>query len=275
MRYKYGFIGTGNMGSALARAVVKKCPQNEIALANRSSVKAETLSDEMGGTVLDSESLCESSRFILLCVKPQMLENLMPTLKTALLKNFDDTGIKPVLITPAAGVTMDTVLSLTGITEWPVIRIMPNTPVSIGDGVILATKNTFVADDDFSTFVSDFSAAGIVEILPEELIDAASVISGCGPAYIYMYIDALAKAGQQLGLSREMAENLAKATARGSAALSMASDESLETLRERVCSPGGSTIEGVKSFITSDLDKVVEKALAAAYNRTKELAEGK
>ena len=72
-----------------------------------------------------------------------------------------------------------------------------------------------------------------------------------------------------------MAENLAKVTARGSAALSMASDESLETLRERVCSPGGSTIEGVKSFLNSDLDKVVEKALAAAYNRTKELAEGK
>ena len=112
MRYKYGFIGTGNMGSALARAVVKECPQNEIALVNRSSVKAETLSDEIGGMVLDNESLCESSRFILLCVKPQMLENLMPTLKTALLKNFDDTGIKPVLITPAAGVKITEAASI-------------------------------------------------------------------------------------------------------------------------------------------------------------------
>ncbi len=275
MRYKYGFIGTGNMGCALARAVVKKCPQNEVALANRSSVKAEALSDEIGGTILDNVTLCEKSKFILLCVKPQMLENLMPTLKSALLKNFEGSAEKPILVTPAAGVTMDTLLSLTGINEWPVIRIMPNTPVSVGDGVILATKNDFVTDGDFATFVSDFSAAGSIEILPENLIDAGSVISGCGPAYIYMYIEALAKAGENLGLSRETAESLAKTTARGSAALSITSDESLKTLRERVCSPGGSTIEGVKSLLESDLDGVVERALNAAFNRTKELAEGK
>lgn len=275
MRYKYGFIGTGNMGCALARAAVKKCSQNELALANRTSVKAKTLSDEIGGTVLDNVTLCEESKFILLCVKPQMLENLMPTLKSALLKNFNDSAEKPILVTPAAGVAMDTLLSLTGIDEWPVIRIMPNTPVSVGDGVILATKNDFVADDDFTTFVSDFSAAGSIEILPENLIDAGSVISGCGPAYIYMYIDALAKAGESLGLSREIAESLAKATTRGSAALSITSDESLETLRTRVCSPGGSTIEGVKSLLKSDLDGVVERALNAAFNRTKELADGK
>lgn len=274
MRYKYGFIGIGNMGSALARAVSKKCSQSEIALANKTTVKAETLSDEIGGTVTDNLSLCECSENILLCVKPQTLKSLMPTLKDALLDNACRTGKKPVLITPAAGITTDTLLSLTGLSEWPVIRIMPNTPVSIGEGVILATKNDFVAKDDFDAFVSDFSAAGVIEILPEDLIDAASVISGCGPAYIYMYIEALAKAGEKLGLSRDAAESLAKATARGSASLSLASDESLETLRERVCSPGGSTIEGVKSFADSDLDNVVEKALFAAFNRTKELAEG-
>lgn len=274
MRYKYGLIGIGNMGSALARAVSKKCSQSEIALANKTTVKAKALSDEIGGTVTDNLSLCENSENILLCVKPQTLKNLMPTLKNALLDNACRTGKKPVIITPAAGITTDTLLSLTGLSEWPVVRIMPNTPVSIGEGVILATKNDFVAKDDFDAFVSDFSAAGVIEILPEDLIDAASVISGCGPAYIYMYIEALAKAGEKLGLSRDVAESLAKATARGSASLSMVSDESLETLRERVCSPGGSTIEGVKSFAGSNLDNVVEKALFAAFNRTKELAEG-
>ena len=128
-------------------------------------------------------------------------------------------------------------------------------------------------DAAFEAFLDDFSEAGVlVPLEKEELIDVGMTISGCGPAYVYMYIDAMAKAGEKLGLDYETAATLAKATCRGSALLSELSDRSLEDLRIAVCSPGGTTIEGVESLWASDLDGVVEKALKAAYDRSVELA---
>ncbi|MBQ8469161.1 MAG: pyrroline-5-carboxylate reductase, partial [Clostridia bacterium] len=176
------------------------------------------------------------------------------------------------IVTMAAGTKMETVLELAG-GEYPVIRIMPNTPVSVGAGVLLIVRNDKVSDEVFEAFLEDFEAAGaLVPLEQEALIDVGMTISGCGPAYVYMYIDAMAKAGEKLGLDYETAATLAKATTRGSALLSEVSDKSLEDLRIAVCSPGGTTIEGVKSLWESDLDEVVEKALTAAYDRSVELS---
>lgn len=266
--YRYGFIGTGNMGAALARALDKNI---SVALSNRNVAKAQALADELGFVATSNEDVAQNSEFVILGVKPQMLPELCPTITDALKKNVDTTGKKPIVITMAAGVKMETLCGMLGDT-YPVIRIMPNTPVAIGEGVILASKNELVTDEDFDVFIEDFSGAGSVHKLPENLIDAGTVVSGCGPAYIYMYIDALAKAGAALGLDHETAVALAQETAKGAASLSMQSNKSLEELRIAVCSPGGSTIEGVKSFVDSDLDGVVKKALDCAYKRNKELA---
>ncbi len=266
--YRYGFIGTGNMGAALARALDKGMA---VALANRSAEKAKVLADELGFVATSNEEVAENSAFIMLGVKPQILPELCPTISCALKNNAEINGRKPVVITMAAGVKMASLCGMLG-DDYPVIRIMPNTPVAIGEGVILASKNELVTDEDFDSFISDFSGAGSVHKLPEDLIDAGTVVSGCGPAYIYMYIEALAKAGESLGLDYDMAVMLAQETARGAASLSIHSDRSLEDLRISVCSPGGSTIEGVKSFAESDLDGVVKTALDCAYRRNKELA---
>ncbi len=260
MMYKYGFIGAGNMGSALATAL--KIDRAEIAISNRTEEKGKALADAIGVKFTTNDDIALNSKYVVLGVKPQVLPDLMPTLESALLRNNS-----AILVTMAAGVKCNTLSE-----DRPVIRIMPNTPASIGEGVVLICRNDKVSDEDFETFINDFKDAGTIIKIDEDLIDAASVISGCGPAYIYMFMDALARAGEALGLDYQTATALAIATARGSASLARASSDSLEELRVKVCSPGGSTIEGVKSFQENDLDNVVKEALGAAYNRTKELS---
>lgn len=265
--YQYGFIGAGNMTTALASGLVQKIAPKDVVISNRTAVKAETLSERLGCDYGTNEIVAKSSNYVVLGVKPQLLEEVLTPLQDVLKENGT-----PVLVTMAAGTKMSTICDYAG-GEYPVIRIMPNTPCSVGAGVILVAHNDLVTEEQLNAFLDDFAACGMLCPLEEEsLIDAGSVISGCGPAYIYMYMDAMAKAGVKLGLDYDTAAALAKATARGAALLSETSEESLESLRVAVCSPGGSTIEGVKSFWESDLDQVVDKALTCAFNRTKELA---
>lgn len=259
MKYDYGFIGTGNMGGALSRAIKNKT----IALSNRTPEKAEELAKVINATATTNEDVARNSQYLLLGVKPQVLPSLIDEIREFV--NPDT-----ILVTMAAGIKMASLEK--EFKNAKVIRIMPNTPVAIGEGVVLASKNANVSDDELGQFIDDFAEAGMIVPVNEELIDAGSVIMGCGPAYIYMYIDALAKAGESLGLDYDLAAKLAKATTIGAAKLSSVSDETLESLRIKVCSPGGSTIEGVHVLEDQNLDGLVLDALTAAYKRTKELA---
>lgn len=263
----YGFIGAGNMGSALVSALVERRDPATVLVSDPSAGKLDALKAAKGIVPSDNETIAGNADFVVLAVKPQVLPTVLPPLKEAFASNEGMT-----IVTMAAGTKMETVLELAG-GEYPVIRIMPNTPVSVGAGVLLIVRNDKVSDEAFAAFQEDFAAAGVlVPLEKEELIDVGMTISGCGPAYVYMYIDAMAKAGEKLGLDYETAATLAKATARGSALLSEVSDKSLEDLRIAVCSPGGTTIEGVESLWESDLDGVVEKALQAAFDRSVELS---
>lgn len=267
MSKTYGFIGAGNMGSALCGALAKKKEPADILVSDPSTEKLEALQKELSIVPSTNEDIAKSADFVVLAVKPQVLESVLTPLQPSLAENE-----KLTIVTMAAGTEMSTVADLAG-GNYPIIRIMPNTPVAVGAGVLLIVRNEKVSEEAFETFLQDFSEAGALVPLEEEaLIDAGMAISGCGPAYIYMYIDAMAKAGVQLGLDYDTAATLAKATTRGSALLSERSEKSLEDLRIAVCSPGGTTIEGVHSLQESDLDSVVEKALRAAYNRSLELA---
>lgn len=267
MSMKYGFIGAGNMGSALLRSLVKHVSPADVGVSDPSTERVEELTQRYGVQKSDNETIAATADFVVLAIKPQVLPKALPFLKDEFERNEGMT-----IVTMAAGTSMEKVTELAG-GHYPMIRIMPNTPVSIGNGVVLVVRNELVPDLVFDEFCKDFAAAGIlVPLEREDLIDAGMSISGCGPAYVYMYIEAMAKAGEKLGLDKETAEILAKATVRGSALLSEQSEQSLEDLRVAVCSPGGTTIEGVKSLWDSDLDDVVEKALKAAYDRSKELA---
>ena len=241
--------------------------QNErnIKEAEQATKKAQELAKVINATASTNEDVARNSQYLMLGVKPQVLPSLIDEIR-------EFVSQETILVTMAAGIKMATLEQQLNKQDIKVIRIMPNTPVAIGEGVVLASKNANVSDDEFNKFIEDFKDAGMIVPVDENLIDAGSVVMGCGPAYIYMYIDALAKAGESLGLDYDLAAKLAKATTIGSAKLSSVSDESLESLRIKVCSPGGSTIEGVHVLEDQNLDKLVLDALTAAYKRTKELA---
>ena len=148
---------------------------------------------------------------------------------------------------------------------------MPNTPCSIGEGVILVNTDCGVSEEDSKEFVSAMQAAGGFVELPEELFDAGCAVSGCGPAFVDIFMDAMAKGGEACGLSKEQALKLSAFTAAGAAKLLLASGKSPEELKQAVCSPGGATIEGVKILEAGDFKDTVMKAVNAACERSKEL----
>ena len=263
---EFGFIGVGNMGGALAGAVCKKVDAEEVLVSDYAVEKAEAFAEAFGCIAADNKKIASEARFIFLGVKPQVLPSVAESLRADLAARKEPF----VLVTMAAGISIASLEAMLDM-RVPVIRIMPNTPVAVGEGMILYTANDMVSEEDLSRFVNALSLAGKTDYIKEEDIDAASVISGCGPAFMYMFLEAMQETGIRLGLDGEKARLYAEQTMRGAASLAMDSEESLETLRVRVCSPGGSTIEGVKKFQALGLSDTVSEALNASYRRTLEL----
>ena len=174
------------------------------------------------------------------------------------------------IVTMAAGVSIKTLCEKIGSAPH-VIRIMPNTPAAIGEGMILFTCGEGVTDNDVTLFKAIFDSAGELEEIEERLIDAGSAVSGCGPAFVYMFIDALADGGVKAGLPRDKALRLAAKTVSGSADMVLLSGKHPEALKNAVCSPAGSTIEGVNVLENAAFRAAVMSAVTAAYKRTKEL----
>ena len=263
---EFGFIGVGNMGGALADAVCKKVGAQNVLVSDYAVEKAEAFAEAFGCIAADNKKIASEAKFIFLGVKPQVLPSVAESLREDLTKR--ETPF--VLVTMAAGVSIASLEEMVGM-KAPVVRIMPNTPVSVGEGMILYTANEAVSAENLDCFVSALSLAGKTDLIEEKLIDAASVISGCGPAFMYMFLEAMTRAGEQLGLDSKQARAYAEQTMIGAATLAASSDETLETLRVRVCSPGGTTIEGVKKFQVLGLSETVSEALNASYRRTLEL----
>ena len=263
---EFGFIGVGNMGGALAEAVCKKIGAENVCVSDYSVEKAEAFAEKFGCRAVDNGAIASEAKFIFLGVKPQVLPSVAESLRSALAERTGDF----VLVTMAAGISISSLEGMLGM-RAPIIRIMPNTPVAVGEGMILYTANEAVSVNDLDRFIEALSFAGRTDAIEEKLIDAASVISGCGPAFMYMFLEAMVQAGEKLGLDGEQARVYAQQTMVGAATLAASSPETLETLRVRVCSPGGSTIEGVKKFQSLGLSDTVAEALGASYRRTLEL----
>ncbi len=257
---KYGFIGCGNMGGALAQALCKN--RNDVLLSDRSG-KGKELARRLGcqyGTVEDAAA-CER---VFLGVKPQNMQEVLQGVQPILAEK------KPLLISMAAGLTLDTVEAFAG-RKLPVIRIMPNTPVAVGMGMIPYCCNSLVSPEEETDFLRDMAMAGMFDKLEEALMDGATSVAGCGPAFAYAFIDALARGGIACGLPEEKALAYAAATVAGAAGMVKATGETPQALINAVCSPGGSTIEGVKVLQQQGLEETVKACVAASYQRNREL----
>jgi len=258
---KYGFIGCGNMGGALARALAKTTL--DFALTDRSG-KGKVLAEEMGCQYTDAASIAFTCDRIFLGVKPHMMKDvlapLVPILQTR----------RPTLITMAAGLSMAQIEEFAG-GGIPVIRIMPNTPVSVGKGVILYCSNEQASKAIVRDFLEDMAPAGRLEALDESLMDAGSALSGSSPAFAYIFMEALADGAVACGIPRAKAIDLAAATLAGAAELVMATGQHPGALKDAVCSPKGSTIAGIRALEERGFRSAVTEAVCATYDRNLEL----
>ena len=265
--YRVGFIGTGNMGGALAVAACKGADSYAVVLADHDVQKAQALAENCNCVAADNATVASESQFIFLGVKPQVLPALLDELAPMLAARTDSF----VLVTMAAGVTMSAITNQLG-GDYPVIRIMPNTPAAIGEGMILYAVNDEVTDQDEQAFLRLMSAAGTFDKLDEKLIDAGSAVSGCGPAFVYLFIEALADGGVECGLPRDKALRYAAQTVLGAAEMVLCTGKHPGELKDAVCSPGGTTSAGVHALEEGAFRSTVMDAVSAAYRRTKELA---
>ena len=258
---KYGFIGCGNMGGAIARALSKSTLS--IAVADRSG-KAKGLAEELGIRYSNNASIGENCSRIFLGVKPHMMQDMLSPLAPVLAEK------KPLLITMAAGLEISQIEGFIG-AKVPVIRIMPNTPTAIGRGVIPYCRNDLVSDEMLADWLADMEPCGLVDELEERLIDAASALSGSGPAYMYLFLEALADGAVACGIPRAKAMDYAAMTMSGAAEMYLRTKQHPGALKDAVCSPGGSTIQGVKALESHGFRSAAMECVAAAYQRNKEL----
>ena len=258
---KVGFIGTGNMGSALARAVSRTgCA--EILLYDKNEDKARALAEDIGAVATDLATLAAEANIIFLGVKPNILPFLLRDLSPIFRARPDLT-----LVSMAAGVAISKIEESLGF-RAPVIRIMPNTPVAYGRGMILYSASENVSPAVLEQFEKILERAGTLDRINESLIDAGSAISGCGPAFAYMFLEALADGGVAAGLPRDKALAYAARMLEGAAVTALESGEHPGRLKDAVCSPGGSTIEGVVTLEDGGFRGVVSEAVIAAYEKT-------
>ena len=256
-----GFIGTGNMGSALARAAAKSKAADRILLSNRSPDKAIRLAAEIGAQTAENRMTAKESDVLFIAVKPQMLEDMASGIIDVLRSRED----RFVIVSMVAG---KDIAYLKGLFEgMPVIRIMPNIPVAVGGGITLFTTAENITDDDREFLKKLLEASGTVSEIDEKLLDAATGITGCGPAYAAMFIEALADGAVACGLPRRQAIEYAAQMVTGTAALILQTGEHPDALKDRVCSPGGSTIQGVRSLERDAFRSAVMNAVIEAYEK--------
>lgn len=262
----FGFIGTGNMGGALARAARKRIPGDQVLLSNRTAEKAAALAAELDCLAADNAAVAERADHIFLGVKPQMMADLLSAIAPILAARGD----RFILVTMAAGLTIARIQELAG-GAYPVIRIMPNTPASIGEGMILYACGGGVTNAEEAAFLDAMAGAGRFSPLPEKLIDAGSAVSGCGPAFVDLFIEALADGGVACGLPRAAALEYAAQMVAGSARLVLESGSHPGALKDAVCSPGGTTIQGVRKLEEAGFRGAVMDAVIAAYEKNADL----
>ena len=255
---KVGFIGLGNMGGAIAKAAAK-VDGVDLLLSSHNPVKAGKLQEEIGGELASNQEVAAKSDVVFLGVKPYQVGAVISDLGSAV----DNHAL---WISMATGVALSDLAQL--LPGHDLVRMMPNTPVSIGEGMTSFTAKSAEGRDLFKRLLA--KSGQVVEI-PESLMDAATAVAGCGPAFVYQFIEAMGDAGVQNGLSRQDAIEMAAQTVLGSAKMVLATGQHPAQLRDAVTSPGGSSIAGVVALERDGFRYATIDAINSALKRNQEL----
>jgi len=262
---KIAVIGVGNMGSALIRGLVKSVDATQVTAVDIDSELLARLNDEVGvNTSEDATATVAASDIVVIAIKPQHLSDVSG-LREAMTPDH-------LVVSIVAGVSTQTLESMFG--EVPVVRSMPNILAQVGASVAGLCAGSFATDAHVSVASAILGAVGETVVVDEEQMDAVTGLSGSGPAYVFVLIDALADGGVKCGLPKATATKLATQTVLGAAKMVAESGEHPMILKDRVTSPGGTTIAGLKALEDGGFKATLMDAVEAATNRSAELGEG-
>ena len=260
---KISCIGTGAMGGAIMRAVCKKYNAKDIFVTDKNVEMGKAFAESNGcNFVASNKEVIKDADYVFLAVKPQFLGDVFAEIKDVISKD-------QVIISMAAGVKIEKLESFAPKTRF--IRMMPNVCAQIGEAMTAVSSNDNITNAEMDTAKEILSAAGKVEQVPERLMDCVTGVSGSGPAFVFMFIEAMADAAVRCGMPRAQAYTYAAQTVKGSAALVLESGKHPGALKDSVTSPAGTTIEGVAALEENGFRHAVIQAVTAATARSAEL----
>lgn len=270
MNAELGFIGCGNMAKAMIGGIVKSKLYEgcNIIVSNPSDLSLDEVKEKYDViTTNDNIDVAEAADIIILSVKPNKYKEVIDGIKKA---------VRPetVIVAIAAGVSTSKVCEYFG-REVKVVRAMPNTPALVNEAMSALCRNKNVSDDEFEQVDKIFSAFGKTEVLEEKLMDAVTGVSGSSPAYVYMFIEALADGAVLNGIPREKAYRMAAQAVLGSAKMVLETGKHPGQLKDEVCSPGGTTIEAVyaleknnfRGTVMDAVQKCTEKSINMSHTK--------
>ena len=266
---KVGIIGVGNMGSALVRGIINQGIINEksIIICDIDNNKVDILCKELGVTAgIDTKNVVNLSDLIILASKPQNITSLLEQIS-------NEINARQTVMSIAAGITTSSIEDF--LPKIPIIRVMPNLPALIGQGMSIFCRGSYVSEIDVNRVMTVLDAIGIYSESSEELMDSVTALSGTGPAYIFHTIEVMIESGIEMGMTKEMAEELVLQTVYGSALLAMKSKLSPTELRKEVTSKGGTTDAAITHLANNGYTKIVIEAILEARKRSKELGDVK
>jgi pyrroline-5-carboxylate reductase len=268
-------IGSGVMGGALIKAVCKTVDPGRVFVSDADPAKAGLLAETLGCHAVSNTEAIKAADCVFLAVKPAHIAAVLGELKAlgepTILKEAANNENK-LFVSMAAGVTLSALADAAG-ANTKLIRIMPNIPALVGEGMIGISPNLNVSAEELTAVRDLLGEAGLTEVVPESLMDGVTAVSGSGPAYGFLFIEALADAAVRFGIPREQAIRYAAQTLKGAAAMVLETGRHPGELKDSVCSPAGTTIEAVYSLEQSGFRAAVMAAAEAAWIRSKELGE--
>jgi len=262
MSYKIAIIGVGNMGGSLAKAVAKNLKGSSVFIYDKVFEKERDLIKSGCIATAKVGDACRKADIIILAVKP----NIIPVVISEIREELTD----KLLISVAAGMKTDTYEEM--VPGQRFIRAMPNMAVAVGEGMTTLVSGKHATEKDIEDARAIFEATGEVVVIKETLMDVATALAGSSPAYVFMMIEAMADAGVSEGLSRRTSYKMAAQAVMGSAKLMLESDENPGVLKDKICSPGGTTIAAVLKLEEEGFRNSLIKAIRACTDRSRELA---
>ena len=256
---KISCIGTGAMGGAIMRAICKKYDVKNIKITDKNVELGKAFANETGATFVSTNKEVLDADYIFLAVKPQFLSDVFAEIAGSIPTNA-------VVISMAAGVKLEKLENWAPKARF--VRMMPNVCAQIGQAMIAITYNENIKAEEAATVKEILSSAGKVEQVPEKLMDCVTAVSGSGPAFVFMFIEALADAAARCGMPRSQAYTYAAQTVYGSAGMVLENGQHPAILKDMVCSPAGTTIEGVAALEKNNFRNAVIEAVTAACDRS-------